>query len=76
MNDALCVGAEEALHHLSLAGELRTHDLHRDALCEVHVGGGQDHAHPSGAEHTLDPALAVEDLSWGGHASQIRSIER
>ncbi len=43
---------------------LRQEKLQCDSLVELHVMGGDEHAHASGAQHPLHAVLAREDLAF------------
>ena len=55
--------AREALDRLGVAQRLREKELDRHLLVELQMKGGDDDAHPAGAEHALHAVLAGQDVA-------------
>jgi hypothetical protein len=67
--------AEKARDRVRDLQRLRQHELDRYALFELHVLGGDHHAHPADAEHALDFVLAREDFAGlDGRRHDHRSV--
>src|SRR5262249_50897470 len=54
--------ADKAFDIVGVLEALRVHEFQGPRLEEVQVGGGDDHAHPAGAEHAIDAVFTGEDL--------------
>jgi hypothetical protein len=55
-----------------IARGLLGHELQRDGEVELHVAGGHDDAHSSGAEHPLDPVFAGENIAPAEQRAVVR----
>ena len=63
--------AQEALARSRRFASCRARqELDRDALVELEVRRGHDHAHAAVAEHALDPELARDDRAYLEHLRQ------
>ena len=49
---------DEALRHLFVPGLVGVEEFDRDALVQLHVGRGDDHAHAALAEHAIDAVFS------------------